>query len=128
MSTNNELFTAGETYTLTGRMKVDITGEVANTAGERANANLGGPGFSLHYGTTGGWVAITKDDGTPITFEGTAADNEQRLTWLMWYANGSLSLADIEITDSEGNVVYSMATDPALQENKTIGMWRAAPF
>ncbi len=126
MSTNNELFTAGETYTLTGRMKVDITGEVANTAGERANANLGGPGFSLHYGTTGGWVAITKDDGTPITFEGTAADNEQRLTWLMWYANGSLSLADIEITDSEGNVVYSMATDPALQENKTIGMWEGS--
>ena len=126
LSTNNELFTAGETYTINGRMKVDITGEVANRLGERANANFGGPGFSLHYGTTGGWVAIAKDDGTPVTFEGTAADNEQRLTWLMWYANGSLSLADIEITDSEGNVVYSMATDPALQENKTIGQWEGS--
>ena len=35
----------------------------------------------------------------------------------MWYATGSLSLADIEIADSEGNVVYSMATDPGLQQN-----------
>lgn len=117
LSTNNELFTAGETYTLTGRMKADITGKAGVSAVERPNCALTGPGLSLHYGTTGGWVAITKDDGTPITFEGTAADNEQRLTWLMWYATGSLSLADIEITDSEGNVVYSMATDPGLQQN-----------
>ena len=108
---NNSLFTPGETYTVTGRIKVELGTEI-EAAGESANASVAGG----NYGTTGGWVNLQKDDGSPVTFIGLAEDTE-RLTFLLWYTNGTFSIADLRILDSEGNVVYDMATDPILDED-----------
>ena len=69
-------------------------------------------------------------DWTPFELSYTTGDSN----WLkfgFWYAQGTLSIADITFEDAEGNVIYDMATDTALvagtydaaKQPAQLGMW-----
>lgn len=105
------LFDANKTYTLTGKVKINLTGEIYR-AGNTMNAKIDG----RNQGTTNGWISIVDKTGKPFTFKGKTG----YFNFLMWCATGNLSIADIVITDEDGVVVYDMATDEDFLANGTV--------
>ena len=115
--TNNSLFTAGQTYTVTGMFKSEVI------CGYNGNANpllkisdSGGqaqvPDIANH-GTNGNWYPLLTPDGKPVTFKGTEVEDWFKINFYCAY--GSVSIADLVITDAQGNVVYDMTTDEGLK-------------
>ncbi len=85
-------------------------------------AFLMGTPFGRYHGLTGntdGWVPFLKGDGTPFTFTydevaGAGKSGWYAQFWCSWGATGKYSLADFEVLDKDGNVVYSFAGDTSL--------------
>ena len=65
LETGSSLFKDGETYTLTGKVKINLTGEITGTS-NTMNAGYGG----RYQGTTNGWISIVDKTGKPYTFKG----------------------------------------------------------
>ena len=107
-------FVAGETYTISGKVNVDVTGGYNGHANPRMDftAHTLGPIGSAYVADTDGWVSLVYSNGEPITFKGTA--DLDYIKFNLYCTHGSLSLADIVIRDSQGNVVYDMAKDEGL--------------
>ena len=110
LETGSSLFKDGETYTLTGKVKAEVTGNLEGDANHYVK--IDGPeanGFVDNHITksTDGWVDITMGDGKPFTFQ----NNYGWSHFGMWYVKGSVSVADIVIKDSKGEVVYDMTKD-----------------
>ena len=115
--TNNALFTAGQTYTIKGMFKSEVV------CGYNGNAN---PLLKIsdstgaaqivdiaNHGTNGNWYPLLTPDGKPVTFKGTADEDWMKINLYCTY--GTVALADIVITDAQGNVVYDMAADNELK-------------
>ena len=116
INTESDKFESGKTYTLTGKVKINLTGEITGTS-NTMNAGYGG----RYQGTTNGWISIVDKTGKPYTFKGKTG----YFTFLMWYATGNLSVADLTITDEDGVVVYSMEGDQEFPstKNRYSAMW-----
>ena len=116
LRTDNALFTAGQKYTVKGMIKVDIEAGY----GGWGNASLGigsSAGISKVtkvdiLDTNGAWLPLLTAEGKPVTFTG-AANDFFKINLFKTY--GTVALADIQILDAQGNVVYDMATDEALK-------------
>lgn len=125
----NTAFTAEKSpYTLRGMVKVENF--ATNTSQLDANAIsrsqnpafLMGTPFGRYHGLTGntdGWVPFLQGDGTPFTFTydevaGAGKSGWYAQFWCSWGATGQYSLADFEVLDKDGNVVYSFAGDTSL--------------
>ena len=109
--TNAAPFVAGETYTIRGKILVDIKEGFQLNANPRADftAHTLGPIGSASICDTDGWVSLVYPSGDPITFKGTA--DLDYVKFNLYMAHGVLGLADIVILDSQGNVVYDMSKD-----------------
>lgn len=123
-------FTAGETYTLTGRLRANVKGASAVAGANEPYTTIDGVGVANEYLTTDGWVSLAKADGAPITFVG---GQDRDVEFCLTNAYGTLELADLKILDSHGNVVYDICTDAAFENNVTYpahvglgGIWK--PF
>ena len=113
--TNAAPFTAGETYTIHGKMFVSIEGGFCGNANPKfdfTSHTLGPIGSASVLDTCGGWVSLVYPNGDPIVFKGTEGLDYVKFNLFNTY--GGLAVADIYITDSEGNVVYDMAKDEVL--------------
>ena len=113
--------------TITGKIRVDNMGQIENSAGNTAAFNLGGNGYT----NTDGWVSITSATGDPMIVQSTdLVGNHFSLNG--WYASGDVSLADVKITDKDGNVIFDMETadlgaDGLYNSGVAFGrMWTAA--
>lgn len=104
-------------YTVQGMFKVDnfAVNTFADHAWISANACFAvqDAGIRPLRGNTDGWIPLVKLDGTPYTFTKTSA--WQNLI-LSWGVTGNMYLADIVITDKDGNVAYSFEKDATLPE------------
>jgi hypothetical protein len=113
--TNAAPFVPGETYTIHGKMAVAIEGGFCGNANPKfdfTSHTLGPIGSASVLDTCGGWVSLVYPNGDPITFKGTEGLDYVKFNLFNTY--GELAVADIYITDSEGNVVYDMAKDEVL--------------
>jgi len=110
INTNCGLFESGKEYTIKGKIKVNLTGQIPH-ASEKMNSYFQG----RYYGNTNGWVSITRLDGSFFTFEGQTG----YVTAGLWYAFGNIALADIKVYDEDGNIVYDMFEDSKFWENQT---------
>lgn len=113
--------------TITGKIRVDNMGQIENSDGNTAAFNLGGNGYT----NTDGWVSITSATGDPMIVQSTdLVGNHFSLNG--WYASGDVSLADVKITDKDGNVIFDMETadlgeDGIYDSGVAFGrMWTAA--
>lgn len=113
--------------TITGKIRVDNMGQIENSDGNTAAFNLGGNGYT----NTDGWVSITSATGDPMIVQSTdLVGNHFSLNG--WYASGDVSLADVKITDKDGNVIFDMETadlgaDGLYNSGASFGrMWTAA--
>ncbi|MDD2361627.1 MAG: hypothetical protein PHH84_01515 [Oscillospiraceae bacterium] len=75
-------------------------------------------------GDTGSWIPLVKQDGTPYSFDPANMTNKWVNIMGSWGATGKMSLADMEIYDSEGTLAYSFATDTTLVEGDV--PWRSS--
>ena len=122
-------FTAEKSpYTLRGMVKVEDFAKNTSQLNAEAIARgqnpafLMGTPFGRYHGLTGntdGWVPFLKGDGTPFTFTydevaGAGKSGWYAQFWCSWGATGKYSLADFEVLDKDGNVVYSFAGDTSL--------------
>ena len=113
--TNAAPFVAGETYTIHGKMFVSIEGGFCGNANPKfdfTSHTLGPIGSASVLDTCGGWVSLVYPNGDPIVFKGT--EGLDYVKFNLFNAYGALAVADIYITDSQGNVVYDMAKDEIL--------------
>ena len=113
--TNAAPFVAGETYTIHGKMFVSIEGGFCGNANPKfdfTSHTLGPIGSASVLDTCGGWVSLVYPNGNPIVFKGT--EGLDYVKFNLFNAYGALAVADIYITDSQGNVVYDMAKDEIL--------------
>jgi hypothetical protein len=113
--TNAAPFVAGETYTIHGKMFVSIEGGFCGNANPKfdfTSHTLGPIGSASVLDTCGGWVSLVYPNGDPIVFKGT--ESLDYVKFNLFNAYGALAVADIYITDSQGNVVYDMAKDEIL--------------
>lgn len=110
INTNSSLFESDKTYTIKGKVKVNLTGQIDHPV-EKMNSFIAG----RFYGNTNGWVSITMKDGSFFTFTGQTG----YVNTGMWYALGNFSLADLTIYDDSGNLVYDMAADGDFWEDQT---------
>ncbi len=110
-------------YTLRGMMKVENFADNDKYPDRLAEFSIG----NEHYtGNTFGWVPIRHANGTSYTFNGESGWWDRLM--FSWGATGQLSIADLQILDKEGNVVYSFATDASLSEGQ-IPFWTTqAPY
>ena len=113
--------------TITGKIRAENMGQIENSDGNTAAFNLGGNGYT----NTDGWVSITSATGDPMIVQSTdLVGNHFSLNG--WYASGDVSLADVKITDKDGNVIFDMETadlgeDGIYDSGVTFGrMWTAA--
>ena len=113
--TNAAPFVPGETYTIHGKMFVSIEGGFCGNANPKfdfTSHTLGPIGSASVLDTCGGWVSLVYPNGDPIVFKGT--ESLDYVKFNLFNAYGALAVADIYITDSQGNVVYDMAKDEIL--------------
>ena len=113
--TNAAPFVPGETYTIHGKMAVSIEGGFCGNANPKfdfTSHTLGPIGSASVLDTCGGWVSLVYPNGDPIVFKGT--EGLDYVKFNLFNAYGALAVADIYITDSQGNVVYDMAKDEIL--------------
>jgi hypothetical protein len=113
--TNAAPFVPGETYTIHGKMAVVIEGGFCGNANPKfdfTSHTLGPIGSASVLDTCGGWVSLVYPNGDPIVFKGT--EGLDYVKFNLFNAYGALAVADIYITDSQGNVVYDMAKDEIL--------------
>lgn len=128
------VFTAEKSpYTLRGMVKVENfatnTSQLNADAITRSQnpAFLMGTPFGRYHGLTGntdGWIPFLQGDGTPFTFTydevaGEGKSGWYAQFWCSWGATGQYSLADFEVLDKDGNVVYSFAGDASLTDGYT---------
>ena len=117
LRTNNALFTAGQKYTIKGMIYVDIDagyggwGNASMSWGDSTGAAQIDGGYML--GTNGAWFPFVYADGSDVTFMGTTDEDWLKINLFKTY--GTIALADIQILDAEGNVVYDMTTDEELK-------------
>jgi hypothetical protein len=108
------VFATGGPFALHGKIKTSLTGAASGAIG----GNL--PNLSIdsliNYSNTEGWVSILDAAGNPFTF--TAGGY---FTFVAWWATGSISLADIYITNAVGDTVYSMETDANFDTTHFVG-------
>lgn len=118
----------GSPYTLRGMVKVENfaknTSQRDGDAIEQAKnpAFLMGNPLGTYHGLTAdtnGWVPFLKGDGTPFTFKYADISNWLAQFWGSWGCTGQYSLADFEVLDKDGNVVYSFETDTDLVDGAT---------
>ena len=119
-------FTAeGSPYTLRGMVKVENFAKNTSERDADAIAQAKNPAFLMgnplgtYHGLTAdtnGWVPFLKGDGTPFTFNYADITNWYAQFWGSWGCTGQYSLADFEVLDKNGNVVYSFKTDTDLVE------------
>ncbi len=115
--TNNERFTAGQKYTIKGMIMVDIVSGyggwgnasmgIGNSAGKTTIEKMN------ILDTNGAWIPLLLPTGAPLTFTGTAEEDWVKINLFKTY--GTVALADIQILDAQGNVVYDMLEDEALK-------------
>ena len=109
------VFEIGKTYTIEGKINVFLKEgfyKNANPIGSYKEDSLDLTSTGLSLGTTSGWVSLVHPNGDPLTF--TCGEGMTYVKFNMYQNHGVLSLADIVIKDSEGNVVYDMAKDELL--------------
>ena len=115
-------FGAGKEVIVKGYVKVE--NYVAKNDTDH-NVQVGAGG-----GATGGLAIKADCDWTPFELKYTTGDGN----WLkfgFWYAQGTMSIADITFEDAEGNVIYDMTTDAdlvagtydAAAQPAQLGMW-----
>ena len=118
----------GSPYTLRGMVKVENFAtntsqlDAESIARGQNPAFLMGTPFGRYHGLTGntdGWVPFLKGDGTPFTFNYNDITNWYSQFWCSWGATGQYSLADFEVLDKDGNVVYSFETDTDLVDGNS---------
>lgn len=123
------VFTAeGSPYTLRGMVKVENFAKNTSQRDSDAIAQAQNPAFLMgnplgtYHGLTAdtdGWVPFLKGDGTPFTFNYDDITNWYAQFWCSWGCTGQYSLADFEVLDKDGNVVYSFETDTDLVDGAT---------
>lgn len=110
-------------FTLRGMVKVEnfaANSSKLNADAETRGSNpaflMGNP-FNTFHGLIADtdWIPFLNGDGTPLTF----VRNNDASQWYAqffcsWGATGKYSLADLEVLDKDGNVVYSFADDKVL--------------
>ncbi|MHB8962168.1 MAG: LPXTG cell wall anchor domain-containing protein [Saccharofermentanales bacterium] len=87
-----------------------------------ASFSVSGNGIQSYDGDTGGWIPLLQPDGTPIVKQ--AGSGWYSALMVSWGCTGKMAVADLEILDKDGNVVYSFATDTNLVEG--IIPWRTS--
>ena len=110
-------------FTLRGMVKVENFAANASQLNADAITRGGNPAFLMGnpFNTFHGliadtdWIPFLNGDGTPLTF----TRNSDAVQWYTqffcsWGATGKYSLADLEVLDKNGNVVYSFADDKVL--------------
>lgn len=107
-------------YTILGKVKIENFADIAGNDLHKGFLDFcvigGSPVNKSNWmANTDGWVELKNDEGKFIKFDNLTDDTD--IIFGMWYAAGSLSLADFMIVDSDGNIVYSMANDPSLYGN-----------
>lgn len=117
--------TEGNPYTLRGMVKVENFARETSEHDDNAITRSQNPAFmmgnsagSYWHGLTGntdGWIPLLKGDGTPFTFNYDSSTSWYRF-WGSWGCTGQYSLADLEVLDKDGNVVYSFETDTDLTD------------
>ncbi len=109
---SNSLFKAGEKYTISGMIRVDVRAGIKNNV--TPAMVLTGTDNDLKFHSTGGWVSLLNTDGSPVTFTATEEAKAVYIKFNFYRAHGTLSLADIVIRDSKGEVVWDMSRDAEL--------------
>lgn len=118
----------GSPYTLRGMVKVENFAtntsqlDAESIARGQNPAFLMGTPFGRYHGLTGntdGWVPFLQGDGTPFTFNYNDITNWYAQFWGSWGCTGQYSLADFEVLDKDGNVVYSFETDTDLVDGNS---------
>lgn len=87
---------------LTGKIKIDDFSALGGGAHVFVN-NAEGASFRTFTGNTEGWEPLSV----------TAAYSDGRFIFGGWYTSGKITLADLEITNDKGEILYSFADDPA---------------